>query len=149
MKTNVKYHGWVRQAGFTMIEIMVVVVILGILAAIVAPKFLSRPDDARIVKVKQDILSIQAALDLYKLDNGFYPSTEQGLKALIAKPTDSPIPRHWKSEGYLDGIPIDPWDEPYQYMNNGEKLRIYSFGPKGRDGQSEIGNWNVNERTIS
>jgi general secretion pathway protein G len=129
--------------GFTLIEVMVVVVILGILAAIVVPKIMSRPEQARIVKVKQDILSIQSALDLYKLDNGFYPSTDQGLQALISKPTSDPIPRNWKSDGYLQQLPTDPWGEPYQYINDNEKLKIFSYGPKGKDGNSEIGNWNI------
>src|SRR6187455_1044884 len=86
--------------GFTLIEVMVVVVILGILAAIIVPKIMSRPEQARVVKVKQDILAIQSALDLYKLDNGRYPTTDQGLQALVAKPTVDPIPRNWKSDGY-------------------------------------------------
>lgn len=135
-----------RQQGFTLIEVMVVVVILGILAAIIVPKIMSRPEQARIVKVKQDILAIQSGLDLYKLDNGFYPSTDQGLQALVNKPTSSPVPRNWKSEGYLREVPMDPWGEPYQYLNDNEKIRIYSFGPKGKDGGAEIGNWNINEQ---
>src|SRR5579862_7165941 len=105
-----------RVAGFTLIEVMVVVVILGILAAIIVPKIMSRPEQARIVKVKQDILAIQSALDLYKLDNGMYPTTDQGLNALVTKPTSSPIPQNWKNEGYLQQLPVDPWGEAYQYM---------------------------------
>ncbi|HEX4044998.1 MAG TPA: type II secretion system major pseudopilin GspG, partial [Gammaproteobacteria bacterium] len=132
-------------SGFTLIEVMVVVVILGILAAIIVPKIMSRPEQARIVKVKQDILAIQSALDLYKLDNGFYPSTDQGLAALVARPNTAPVPRHWKSEGYLQEIPLDPWGEPYQYLNDDEKIKIFSYGPKGKDGGGqEIGNWNMN-----
>jgi general secretion pathway protein G len=129
--------------GFTLIEVMVVVVILGILAAIVVPKIMSRPEQARIVKVKQDILAIQSALDLYKLDNSFYPTTDQGLNALITKPTTDPIPRNWKSDGYLQHLPTDPWGEAYQYINDNEKLKIFSYGPKGKDGNSEMGNWNM------
>jgi len=132
-----------QQAGFTLIEVMVVVVILGILAAIIVPKIMSRPEQARIVKVKQDILAIQSALDLYKLDNGFYPSTDQGLEALITKPTDSPIPRNWKSDGYLQRLPQDPWGEAYQYINNNEKIKIFSYGPKGKEGDTEISNLNM------
>src|SRR5581483_11898577 len=101
-----------KARGFTLIEVMVVVVILGILAAIIVPKIMSRPEQARIVKVKQDILAIQSALDLYKLDNGVYPTTDQGLDALVKKPTSEPIPRNWKSEGYLQQVPTDPWGEP-------------------------------------
>src|SRR5579862_8858811 len=97
-----------RVAGFTLIEVMVVVVILGILAAIVVPKIMSRPEQARLVKVKQDITAIQSALDLYKLDNGIYPSTDQGLQALVSRPSTPPIPRDWKSDGYLQDLPIDP-----------------------------------------
>jgi general secretion pathway protein G len=132
-----------RVSGFTLIEVMVVVVILGILAAIIVPKIMSRPEQARIVKVKQDILAIQSGLDLYKLDNGFYPSTDQGLDALIKKPTSEPTPRNWKAEGYLQQLPTDPWGQAYQYMNDNEKLKIFSYGPKGKDGNSEIGNWNT------
>src|SRR5438309_242117 len=102
---SIIYH---KTAGFTLIEVMVVVVILGILAAIIAPKIMSRPEQARILKVKQDILGVQAALDLYKLDNGNYPTTEQGLEALVTLPTSSPAPINWKSDGYLQSIPVDP-----------------------------------------
>src|SRR3982750_554151 len=94
-----------RINGFTLIEVMVVVVILGILAAMVVPKIMSRPEQARMVKVKQDILAIQSALDLYKLDNGSYPTTDQGLLALISKPTVDPVPANWKSDGYLQQLP--------------------------------------------
>ncbi len=132
------------QRGFTLIEVMVVVVILGILAAIIVPKIMGRPEQARLVKVKQDILAIQSGLDLYKLDNGFYPSTDQGLDALVKKPSTPPTPINWKTDGYLQDVPQDPWGEAYQYENNEEKLKIYSFGPKGRDSNSVIGNWNMN-----
>lgn len=133
-------------AGFTLIEVMVVVVILGILAAIIVPKVMSRPEQARIVKVKQDLLAVQSALDLYKLDNGFYPSTDQGLQALVTRPSSPPTPRSWKSEGYLQEIPMDPWGQAYQYLNENERVRIFSYGPKGKEGGSEIGNWNINEQ---
>lgn len=131
------------QRGFTLIEVMVVVVILGILAALIVPRIMSRPEQARIVKVKQDISSIQSALDLYKLDNGMYPTTDQGLQALVTKPTTPPVPRDWKSDGYLQELPIDPWGAPYQYTNDNEKIRIFSYGPQGKDGDSVIGNWNM------
>lgn len=121
-----------KTDGFTLIEVMVVVVILGILAAIIVPKIMSRPEQARVVKAKQDILAIQSGLDLYKLDNGFYPSTDQGLQALVTKPTSAPIPQNWKSDGYLQQLPMDPWGETYQYENDNEKLRIFSYGPKGK-----------------
>jgi len=132
-----------KSSGFTLIEVMVVVVILGILAAIVVPKIMSRPEQARIVKVKQDVMAIQSALDLYKLDNSFYPSTDQGLQALVTKPTSDPQPRNWKEDGYLHQLPTDPWGQAYQYINDNEKLKIFSYGPKGKEGNSEIGNWNT------
>lgn len=131
--------------GFTLIEIMVVVVILGILAAMVVPKIMSRPEQAKIVKAHQDILALENALDLYKLDNGFYPSTEQGLQALVTQPTDDPAPTNWKSGGYLKTLPIDPWDHPYQYLNPGQhgEIDIFSYGPKGTSASASevIGNW--------
>ncbi len=138
-----------KSAGFTLIEVMVVVVILGILAAIIVPKIMSRPEQARIVKVKQDLLAIQSALDLYKLDNGMYPTTDQGLQALVKKPTTSPVPQNWKAEGYLQQLPNDPWGQEYQYLNTDEKLRIFSYGPKGKEGDSQIGNWNVDNNNES
>ncbi len=134
------------QRGFTLVEVMVVVVILGILAAIIVPKIMSRPEQARVIKAKQDILAIQSALDLYKLDNSFYPSTDQGLQALVTKPTSSPLPQNWKSDGYLQKVPTDPWGETYQYMNENEKIKIFSYGPKGKEGNSEIGNWNMDDK---
>lgn len=137
---SMRYH---TTRGFTLIEVMVVVVILGILAAIIVPKIMSRPEQARLVKVKQDILAIQSALDLYKLDNGMYPTSAQGLAALVNKPTIPPVPNNWKAEGYLREIPLDPWGEEYQYLNDDERIKIFSFGPKGREGNSEIGNWNM------
>ena len=134
-----------NQAGFSLIEIMVVVVILGILSALVIPKIMSRPDEARKVKAKQDVLAIQNAFDLYKLDNGFYPSTDQGIQALIDKPTSSPTPNHWHQ--YLKSIPIDPWDRAYLYLNPGQHgdIDIFTYGadgqPGGEDVNAEIGNW--------
>lgn len=146
MRKSVKSKHYIKQAGFTLIEVMVVVVILGILAAIIVPKIMSRPEQARFVKVKQDLLAIQSALNLYKLDNSFYPSTDQGLQALVSKPSSAPTPRNWKEDGYLEEIPLDPWGVAYEYINDNEKLRIFSYGPKGKDGNSEIGNWNINDK---
>jgi general secretion pathway protein G len=142
-----KFLNRARQAGFTLVEVMVVVVILGILAAIIVPKIMSRPEQARLVKAKQDIMAIQSALDLYKLDNGIYPSTDQGLQALVTKPSSTPVPQNWKSDGYLQRLPTDPWGEAYQYTNENDKLRIFSYGPKGKEGDSEIGNWNMDDKT--
>ena len=136
-----------KQRGFTLIEVMVVVVILGILAALIVPKIMSRPEQARMVKAKQDILAIQSALDLYKLDNGLYPTTDQGLEALVNKPSSNPQPRNWKSDGYLQKLPVDPWGENYQYLNENEKLKIFTYGPKGKEGGTEIGNWNMDDKS--
>lgn len=136
-----------QQKGFSLIEIMVVVVILGILAALVVPKIISRPDDARIVKAKQDVLAIQNALDLYRLDNGFYPSTDQGLRALVSKPNTSPEPKDWRS--YLKTLPKDPWGRDYLYLNPGQhgEIDIYTNGADGQPGgtgvNAVIGNWNA------
>lgn len=135
------------QRGFTLIEIMVVVVILGILAAIVVPNIIDRPDAARVAKARQDIRAVESALKLYRLDNFRYPTTEQGLAALVDKPTTQPEPRNWKSGGYLDRIPTDPWGEVYHYRNPGEhgEIDVYTLGRDGRPGGEEsdadIGNW--------
>ena len=145
MKKYLKSTNYHQSSGFTLIEVMVVVVILGILAAIIVPNIMSRPEQARMVKVKQDLMAIQSALDLYKLDNSIYPTTDQGLQALVTKPTTQPVPRNWKSEGYLQELPMDPWGEAYQYINDNDKAKIFSYGPKGKDGNSEIGNWNIND----
>lgn len=132
-----------RQSGFTLIEVMVVVVILAILAAIIVPKILHRPDQARKVAAKQDILAIQNALDLYKLDNGVYPTTEQGIEALVKKPTLEPVPQNWMTGGYLKQLPKDPWGHAYHYRNPGKhaEIDIYSYGPSNTPGKEDIGNW--------
>ncbi|MDP3704490.1 MAG: GspG family T2SS major pseudopilin variant LspG [Legionellaceae bacterium] len=136
-----------QQRGFSLIEIMVVVVILGILAALVVPKIISRPDEARVVKAKQDVLAVQNALELYKLDNGFYPSTDQGLMALVEKPTSNPVPNDWKT--YLKTLPKDPWGRDYLYLNPGQHgdVDVFTYGASGQPGgtgiDSEIGNWNA------
>lgn len=133
------------QKGFSLIEIMVVVVILGILASIVVPKIISRPDEARAVKAKQDVLAIQNALELYKLDNGNYPVTDQGIQALTVKPSSNPIPRDWKQ--YLKSVPKDPWGRDYLYLNPGQhgEVDVFTQGADGQPGgegiNAEIGNW--------
>ena len=146
-------NGWFRhpaQGGFTLIEVMVVVVILGILAAIVVPKVMDRPDVARVTKAKQDIRAIESALNLYKLDNYVYPSTDQGLEALVKKPSGTPASPNWKKDGYLDRVPKDPWGNPYQYLSPGihGSIDIYSSGADGRPGgddvNADIGNWDLN-----
>ncbi|MBK1672915.1 type II secretion system protein GspG [Ectothiorhodospira shaposhnikovii] len=136
-----------RQGGFTLIEVMVVVVILGILAAIVVPRIMDRPDEARITKVQNDIRALESALNLYRLDNFVYPSTDQGLQALVQRPSGQPEPRNWRQGGYIDRLPMDPWGSPYQYLHPGTRgeFDLYSFGADGRPGgegiNAEIGNW--------
>ncbi|MHB1299554.1 MAG: type II secretion system major pseudopilin GspG [Burkholderiales bacterium] len=141
---NKKYR---EQEGFTLIEIMVVIVILGILAALIVPKVMSRPDEARRVAARQDIGTIMQALHLYRLDNHRYPTTEQGLQALVTKPTADPVPPNWKADAYLDRLPRDPWGNPYQYLNPGVhgKIDVFSFGadgaPGGEGNDADIGSW--------
>ena len=129
-----------RQSGFTLIEIMVVVVILGLLAAIVVPKIMSRPDEARVVAARADIAAITQALKLYRLDNAFYPSTEQGLEALVNRPTTQPAPPNWKTGGYLDRVPKDPWGREYRYLNPGRRgdIDVLSYGADGAPGGEGI-----------
>lgn len=140
-----------RERGFTLIEIMVVVVILGILAAIAVPRIMDRPDTARVVKAQQDVRVIESALKLYRLDNYRYPTTEQGLQALVEKPTIAPEPDNWKAGGYMDRLPTDPWGHPYHYRNPGEhgEIDVYTLGrdgrPGGEDMDADIGNWNLDE----
>ena len=136
-----------RSKGFTLIELMVVLVILGVLAAMIAPRIMDRPDEARIVAAKADIASIIQALKMYRLDNIRYPSTEQGLQALVTKPTINPIPDNWKSGGYLDKLPKDPWGNPYVYLNPGRHgdIDVISLGADGQSGgegkDADIGSW--------
>ncbi len=123
-----------RYAGFTLIEVMVVVVILGILAALVVPRVLSRPDEARIVAARQDIGALGQALKLYRLDNQAYPTTEQGLQALVEKPTTTPAAPNWKPGGYIDRLPKDPWGNDYRYLSPGVRGEVDIFS-LGRDGE--------------
>ena len=137
------------QRGFTLLEIMVVVVILGILAALVVPKIISRPDEARVIAAKQDIASLMQALKLYRLDNQRYPTTEQGLQALTIKPTVAPIPLNWKTGGYVERLPKDPWGNPYQYLSPGVRgeIDVFSYGadgaPGGEGNDADVGSWNL------
>jgi general secretion pathway protein G len=136
-----------RQSAFTLIEILVVVAILAILAAIVVPRVMDRPDEARKVAAKADVAAIVQALKLYRLDNGFYPATDQGLAALVQKPASSPVPGNWKQGGYLERLPKDPWGGDYQYLSPGVKseIDVFSLGAdrtRGGEGSgADIGNW--------
>ena len=136
-----------KNQGFTLIEVMIVVVILGILASIIVPKIMGRPDEARATRTLQDIRAITAALDLYRLDNYSYPTTEQGLEALVTKPANLPQGTHWKQGGYLDQMPLDAWGKPYIYLKPGihGEFDLYSYGSDGIEGgvesASDITNW--------
>ena len=137
-----------RSGGFTLIEIMVVIVILGVLAAIAVPRIMSKPDEARVIAAQTEIAQLLQALDLYRLDNQRYPTTEQGLLALAERPTTEPIPQNWKA--YLKQAPMDPWGRPYQYLNPGVKgeIDVFSLGADGQPGgegvDADIGNWSLN-----
>jgi general secretion pathway protein G len=130
------HRGVAHASGFTLIEVMVVVVILGLLAAIIVPKVMSRPDEARVVAAKADLAAITQALKLYRLDNTMYPSTEQGLAALVQRPTTQPAPLNWKQGGYLDRVPKDPWGREYLFLNPGVRgeIDVFSLGADGQPG---------------
>ena len=136
-----------RSQGFTLIELMVVIVILGVLASLIVPRVMSRPDEARVVAAKQDIASLLNALQLYKLDNLVYPSMAQGLDALVRQPTTEPLPRNWRP--YIDRLPNDPWGNPYRYLNPGihGEVDVLSYGADGRPGgtgfAADIGSWEL------
>lgn len=138
------------QRGFTLIEIMVVVVILGVLAALVVPRFLDRPEEAKRTKAAVDIKSIEEALALFKLDNGFFPSTDQGLQALVKKPESGRIPDRYADEAYLKKVPVDPWSRTYIYLSPGahDAYDIISYGadgePGGEGNDADIESWNLN-----
>ncbi|MCF5720138.1 type II secretion system major pseudopilin GspG [Pseudomonas syringae] len=138
------------QRGFTLIEIMVVVVIIGVLGAIVVPQFMSRPDQAKVTAAKTEVQAIATSLEMYRLDNAYYPSTQQGLEALVQRPGGTPAARNWNPQGYLKSLPVDPWGTPYQYLNPGVRAAnggydLYSLGSDGVSGgeghAADIGNW--------
>lgn len=139
----------VQTAGFTLIEVMIVVAILSVLAALVVPRIMSRPGEARVVRAGHDIRAIEAALDLYRLDNFRYPTTAQGLSALVASPQLEPRATNWNADGYLRKLPKDPWGQPYGYQHPGEKasIEVYSLGADGTPGgegeNADIFNWSL------
>ncbi|MEZ7944373.1 MAG: type II secretion system major pseudopilin GspG [Halioglobus sp.] len=136
-----------RNAGFSLVEILVVLVIMGLLISVVAPTVLNRADDARVQKAQADFKAIETSLKIYRLDNYVYPTTEQGLQALVEPSTLDPEPRNFKAGGYLEELPIDPWGRPYLYLSPGEnnEVDIYSLGADGLSGgegqRADIGNW--------
>ena len=140
-----------RQAGFTLIELMVVIVILGVLAGMIIPRIMGRPDEARQAKARIQMEAMESALKLYKLDNGSYPSTEQGLKALVEAPTTGDLPKNWRQGGYLEKgkVPKDPWGNDFVYLSPGSHgdFDIISLGadgePGGEDADMDINNWDV------
>jgi len=137
------------QSGFTLIEILVVITILAILAGLLVPRVMDRPDQARVVAAKNDIRAIQSAINLYRLDSGVYPGTDQGLSALVQRPETGTIPRNWKQGGYLERMPKDPWGNNYQYLYPGVygEVDIFSYGSDGQPGgenyAADIGSWNL------
>ena len=124
------------QRGFTLIELMVVMTILALLAVLVVPKLVGRTDDAKITAAKVQIRNIESALQLYKLDSGIYPTTEQGLESLVTEPTISPLPNNWKAGGYLPKVPLDPWRRSYVYLSPGIYSNEYDILSYGADGES-------------
>ncbi|MCL2103126.1 MAG: type II secretion system major pseudopilin GspG [Syntrophorhabdaceae bacterium] len=137
-----------NRKGFTLIEIMVVIVILGLLAALVVPKLVGRTEEAKRTQARVQMKHLQQALELFKLDNGFFPSTEQGLEALVRIPESGRIPKNYRKDGYLDRVPMDPWDEPYVYIcpgNNGRNYDLSSYGadgmPGGKGEDADINSW--------
>lgn len=142
-------HGRSAQRGFTLLEIMVVIVILGLLASLTIPRLMGSKEKADIQKAKSDIATLENALDMYKLDNHRYPTTEQGLNALVKEPTSEPLPKNYRAEGYIRRLPQDPWGNAYQLFNPGEHgvIDIFSFGPGGETQPEQfIGNW-ADEKT--
>ncbi len=123
-----------RMRGFTLIEILVVVVIIGILGAVIVPNLLSRPDQARITAAQQDLRALGSALDMYRLDNFQYPSTDQGLDALVSQPSGFPEPKNWNPDGYIKTLPTDPWGSPYMYEFDGSDVSVFSLGADGAEG---------------
>lgn len=138
-----------RQRGFTLLEIMVVIVIIGILASLVVPNLMGNKEKADHQKAVSDIMALESALDMYKLDNSRYPSTEQGLQALVTKPSAQPEPRNYPQGGYIRRLPQDPWGADYQLLSPGQhsQIDVFSYGPDGMpDTEDDIGNWTVGKK---
>lgn len=138
----------IRMQGFTLIEVMVVLLIIGIMASFVVPQFLGETDTARQKKVLVDISTLESSMQRYKLTNNVFPTTEQGLEALVNEPTIEPVPRNYPKGGYLPRLPLDPWGNDYQLLSPGEmgEFDIFSVGPDGEPGtEDDIGNWNMHE----
>ena len=137
-----------EDAGFSLLELMVVVVILSILALVIVPRVINRPDQARVVRVQTDLAALESAVNLYKLDNFRYPTTEQGLEALVTRPSGEPAPANWSDGGYIERLPKDPWGNDYQYLSPGVhgEFDIFTFGADGTRGgdgpDADIGTWN-------
>ena len=140
-----------RQQGFTLLEIMIVIVILGVLGSLVVPNLLGNKDRADQQKAKTDIAALEQTLDMYRLDNSSYPTTDQGLEALVELPTIAPEPRSYRDGGYIKRLPLDPWGREYQYLAPGENgaIDIFTLGADGQEGgegaNADIGNWNMQE----
>ncbi len=127
-----------NQSGFTLIEILVVVMILGLLISLAAPRLIGRTDDAKVVKAMADIRAVEEALQLYKLDSGNYPTSAQGLDALVLEPTIGQIPKHWRTDGYLERVPLDPWDNEFVFASDGKGYVLRSLGADGEEGGEEF-----------
>ncbi|TCK99863.1 type II secretion system protein G (GspG) [Shimia isoporae] len=140
-----------RDSGFSLLELMVVVVILSVLALVIVPRVIDRPDQARAARAQADIAAIVSAVNLYRLDNFRYPTTEQGLAALVTAPTSEPAPKNWATGGYMDRLPVDPWGTPYQYLAPGVHgdFDVFSYGADGAQGGSgadaDIGSWTLGQ----
>ncbi|MGI1679593.1 MAG: type II secretion system major pseudopilin GspG [Cellvibrionaceae bacterium] len=147
LSLNAKAVTYSQQRGFNLIEILVVLVIMGLLISIVAPNLIGEADKARTQKVFADFRAIETALKIYRLDNYNYPTTEQGLEALVEKPNLDPVPKKWKPDGYLEDLPVDPWGNAYKYQSPGDngKVDIYTLGadnsPEGEEQNMDLGNW--------
>lgn len=139
-----------EDSGFSLLELMVVVVILSILALVIVPRVIDRPDQARAARAQSDIAAVSSAVALYRLDNFRYPTTEQGLEALVTRPTSDPVPANWSTGGYMDRLPVDPWGQPYQYLAPGVHgdFDVFTYGADGVSGGSgadaDVGSWSTN-----